>query len=264
MESNNYLDLTSWEAVHICNLYSMVSNKEAIREFAKFLRVATNADNLKAQPDIFANGYGPVVRNTAEGRELAVCRWGMPSSEDAIGTKKYDSGTTNVRRSYLPHWQPWLEVENRCVVPATSFAEPDQVGRTFKNYWFALDEDRPLFFFAGIWTPEWTSVRKVKEGPTTSDLYAFLTTKANAEVAQYHDKAMPVILRTPEEVEQWLTLPWNEAKALQKPLPDDALKIVANGLKWDPPTATPSHLESKHEDAPAKTPPAPSPQLDLF
>ena len=242
----------------------MVSNKEAIREFAKFLRVATNADNLKAQPDIFANGYGPVVRNTPEGRELAICRWGMPSSEDVIGTKKYDSGITNVRRAYLPHWQPWLDIKNRCVVPVTSFAEPDQVGGTFKNYWFALDEDRPLFFFAGIWTPQWTSVRKVKEGPTTADLYAFLTTKANAEVAQYHDKAMPVILRTPEEVEQWLTLPWKEAKALQQPLPDDALKVVANGLKWDPPTATPSHMEGKDEGAPAKTPSAPSPQLDLF
>jgi hypothetical protein len=30
----------------------------------------------------------------------------------------------------------------------------------------ALDETRPLAFFAGIWT-RWTSVRKVKEGETT-------------------------------------------------------------------------------------------------
>jgi putative SOS response-associated peptidase YedK len=31
--------------------------------------------------------------------------------------------------------------------------------------WFALDESRPLAFFAGIWT-RWLSVRKVKEGET--------------------------------------------------------------------------------------------------
>ena len=33
-----------------------------------------------------------------------------------------------------------------------------------------------------IWT-RWTSVRKVKEGETTNDLYAFLTTEPNAIVA---------------------------------------------------------------------------------
>ena len=64
----------------MCNLYSMTSNKEAIREFARVLNVATNADNLAPYPDVFANGFGPIVRNTVVGRELAECRWGMPSS----------------------------------------------------------------------------------------------------------------------------------------------------------------------------------------
>jgi len=60
--------------------------------------------------------------------------------------------------------------------------------------WFAFDESRPLAFFAGIWTLQWRSVRKVKEGETTNDLYAFLTADANAEVGAIHPKAMPVIL----------------------------------------------------------------------
>jgi hypothetical protein len=47
----------------------------------------------------------------------------------------------------------------------------------------------------------WTSVRKVKEGETTNDLYAFLTTEPNAEVGAIHPKAMPVILTTSDEVE---------------------------------------------------------------
>jgi hypothetical protein len=34
---------------------------------------------------------------------------------------------------------------------------------------------RPLASFAGIWT-NWTSVRKAKEGETTNDLSASLTT----------------------------------------------------------------------------------------
>jgi putative SOS response-associated peptidase YedK len=79
----------------------------------------------------------------------------------------------------------------------------------------------------------WTSVRKVKEGLTTNDLFAFLTTKPNAEVEPVHPKAMPVILTEPEEIETWLTAPVEEALKLQRPLPDGSLKIVATGVKKD-------------------------------
>jgi putative SOS response-associated peptidase YedK len=98
--------------------------------------------------------------------------------------------------------------------------------------WFALDESRPLAFFAGIWT-RWTSVRKVREGETTNDLFAFLTTEPNAIIAPIHAKAMPVILTTPTEVEQWLTAATPDVLALQRPLPDDMLRIVARGEKED-------------------------------
>ena len=57
-------------------------------------------------------------------------------------------------------------------------------------------------------------------------VYAFLTTSPNAVVAPIHEKAMPVILKTPEEIETWLTAPWSEASKLQRPLPDDMLTIV--------------------------------------
>jgi putative SOS response-associated peptidase YedK len=43
---------------------------------------------------------------------------------------------------------------------------------------------------------------------------------------------MPVILRTPEEMDAWMTAPAADALKLQ-PLSDGALRIVAQGAKED-------------------------------
>ena len=86
-------------------------------------------------------------------------------------------------------------------------------------------------FFAGCWVPQWTSVRKVRTGLETLDLFAFLTTEPNGVVAPIHQKAMPVLLTTQGEVETWLTAPWPEANVLQRPLPDDMLTLVPVPIK---------------------------------
>jgi putative SOS response-associated peptidase YedK len=50
-----------------------------------------------------------------------------------------DSGVTNIRNTNSSHWRRWLGVENRCVVPFTSFSENEVLPDGSRPpIWFAL------------------------------------------------------------------------------------------------------------------------------
>jgi putative SOS response-associated peptidase YedK len=206
----------------MCNLYAQTKAQEAMRSL--FHGIDDRLGNLAPLPEIYPDMAAPIVRHGAAGLELVMGRWGMPTPPQFLAGRKADRGVTNIRNTGSPHWRGWLGPAHRCLVPFTAFAERDPVRR--EDVWFALAPDLPLAFFAGIWT-RWTSVRKVKDGRTTDELYGFLTTAANAEIRPVHPQAMPVILTEPEEWRRWLEDPVPSALALQRPLADGRLIRVA-------------------------------------
>ena len=229
----------------MCNLYSMTAVEEAMRQLrAEWEGVMRNTPPLYAvYPDYFA----PVIKQAANGPVVQLARWGLPSLKDPV-TDKPNRGTTNIRHPWFDDWKGYLEVQNRCLVPVTRFAEPTKLEEgSSGNAWFALDESEPVTYFAGLWTA-WHGTRRKDEGPLDHELFAFFTTKPNNVVGAIHEKAMPVILRTAEEWEVWLRAPWSEARALQRPLPDNVLQVIAKlPLKYvpgldEPPAGDPLRL----------------------
>jgi putative SOS response-associated peptidase YedK len=139
----------------------MRTNVEAIWRLFAVDPANDRAGNLASMPGIYPDYAAPIVRNGAEGREIAMARWGMPSSSKALmdATKKRadklqakgktvdfkellrlepDSGTTNITNVSSAHWRRWLGPESRCLAPFTSFSEYDTIDGKNVPVWFTF------------------------------------------------------------------------------------------------------------------------------
>ena len=101
-------------------------------------------------PSVFPDYPAPVVRNTETGRELTMMRWGMPPPPRTGGPP-----VTNIRNNSSPHWRGCKSrrtdaLSSQQLRRVRAGAEPGDQKRDV--VWFALNEQRPLFAFAGIWT----------------------------------------------------------------------------------------------------------------
>jgi len=234
----------------MCNFYTYKLSRAEIRglmqhykligtEWAEMFDKEMAGKNDEAL--MYPKYQAPVVIVREGERELEHMGWGMPGPipRTNIGERPRRPGfLTNVRNTQSGHWRAWLASANvtvgkdklqggRCIVPATMFAEPDRnTAKPVVNRWFGRADGLPLFF-AGVWREWQGDVGTIKQ-PNVGlhRLYSTPTTEPNGVVQPIHDKAMPVMLLTAEDVDVWLNGTLEEALKLQKPQPDDALVIV--------------------------------------
>ena len=133
----------------MCNLYSLNKKRDAV---ARFFCVSHN-HTVAFEPlsAIFPGRAAPVVRQSADGdREIVTMSWALCSHQKERAPRR----VTNVRDGKILEsrfWRGSFE-ERRCLVPATSFCEPNGDVKPATWHWFALrgSDDPPMFAFPGI------------------------------------------------------------------------------------------------------------------
>lgn len=202
----------------------MTSNHEAI---INLFKVSHNrAAAVEPQPAIFPGGNAPVVRRADDGaRELLFMSWGFVLLLKGKAPKR----VTNFRDDKLSSsfWSASFR-ERRCLVPVTAFSEP-KGKKPAIWHWFALNEERGPFAFAGIWRSYKGPMRKDGE-PVQIDTFSFMTTAPNELVATVHPSRMPVMLVGKEAQDQWLGGSEDEARTLVQSYPADHMTIVQAGI----------------------------------
>ena len=195
------------------------------------------------QPDlwpreIFPRAPGPFIRRGRDAvgyeRELIVGRWGLiPERSETSTPRKKDGKLLNTEnaRGEEVHWKdsykgPWT-LGQRCVIPATTFDEPNW--ETGKNIWWRFRRaDGAPWGLAGLWNT-WTD----KATGEIHESYTMLTLNADAHplMSRMHkpdpklapdkqDKRSVIPLEV-HEFDAWLAGTVEEAKQLLKLAPVD-------------------------------------------
>ena len=105
----NLYTLAPWEVAHLVQHHRLIGFdvQEVMRGSNETM-------------DVRPNHEAPVVVGRDGQRIVETMRWGFPQPRFAGS----NAPVTNVRNAASGYWQPWLKREQRCLVPASAFAEP--------------------------------------------------------------------------------------------------------------------------------------------
>ncbi|MBT0669910.1 SOS response-associated peptidase family protein [Novosphingobium profundi] len=179
----------------MCNLYRMT---KGTAEVAALFEVLPDSGANVAE-EIYPGYPGLVI---AEGRARAMT-WGFPLVRTGRqGQRLRPKPVTNARDDKL-HTRFWKDsfVHRRCLVPVTSWAEPEgKAGRMTRTWYGVAGEE--TFAVAGLWraSVEW------------GEVYTLVMAPACAQMVDVHDR-MPVLL-PPRDWRTWLNAAPEEAFAL--------------------------------------------------
>lgn len=161
-----------------------------------------------------------VIRDTPNGREGSIMRWGFVPNWADDSTKKLPL-LINAKAETIAS-KPMFKKsfsKQRCIIPASGFYEWQLLAdKKHKQPHLISTNDGCPISFAGIW-------EKSTFNGTTIESCAIITTESNEIVSSIHDR-MPVIL-THEAFDTWLKpvdLPQEMLKFFMKPYDSDKMQ----------------------------------------
>ncbi len=193
----------------MCGRYNLITDAQALVDFFE----VRNSLAVVPRYNIAPSQDVPVVRADAQGRELALLRWGLIphwAKEEKIGYKMINARAETVADK--PSFRDAFR-HRRCLIPATGFYEWKPIEGGKQPYNIQIGKGA-LFAFAGLWASWKSKAGKRLESCT------IIVTEANAAITTIHDR-MPVIL-SPDDYKTWLEPKIsdpNRLKPLLRPCP---------------------------------------------
>jgi putative SOS response-associated peptidase YedK len=178
----------------MCGRYASFLPAEAMR---RTFRTVNPLPNLDPSWNVAPTSFAPIVRRHPETgeRHLDLLQWGLLPyfTKDPVHARRpINARAETVAKSGM--FRRAFELR-RAIVPADTFYEWRVVANGKQPYAIARHDGQPMAF-AGLWEgfrwPDGTVTRS----------FAIITTAANAEIAELHDR-MPVILE-PADWPVWL------------------------------------------------------------
>ncbi|NNF26995.1 MAG: SOS response-associated peptidase [Gemmatimonadetes bacterium] len=197
----------------MCGRYTLTAPEGALVEA---FDVPSLTFDLQPRYNIAPGQPCPVVGEDREGRRIGLLEWGLlPAWKDEPKGPFINARAESVatKASFRDAFR-----RRRCLIPADGFYEWKTEDGKKRPYWLH-PSDEGLLSFAGIWE-SWS-----RPGQEPRHGFAILTTDANAEVSQIHDR-MPVIVEAGDR-DAWLSRT-SEAGALQRltrPAPAGTLRL---------------------------------------
>jgi putative SOS response-associated peptidase YedK len=151
--------------------------------------------------DFHPKGNAPVV---GSGNKVSLLKWGFPMK--GSGNVVFNARAESLTEKAMFR----TSLQNRCLIPTTSFYEWDKEKRKYK----VNLETRRLFYFAGLWKAY--LIKRNKEY-----YFTIVTTAPNEQIKEIHSR-MPAII-APEEQEARLN---DDAEALKLLRPYEESLII--------------------------------------
>lgn len=202
----------------MCNRYQPGERKRITDFFdARVLREVNDGPAI-----VHPREPGWVVRLVDGAPVLEQMTWGFPVAlRGKSGQMLKPRPVNNARFDKLGgFWRRWAAFpEQRCLVPASRYAEAVGVPGRMATTWLSL-RSSDLFAWAGLWSDseEWGRV------------YTCAMTSNCAELAYIHDRSPVIIDRT--DWATWLAAPLEELNRFDRPWPGEDMAVTETAVLW--------------------------------